>query len=249
MAKIYFNRPIIKHLEEVTVINFFFQKDGGDAIYVRDTRPDVYRDNSVVFGDIELYPHPTEPKAWNCDITEMLIPSYDVYGFYSGEGVDFEIVASKEPVFMIRQKETELSLATVGYMPQTKDEMTEVALGLFHIGTRIKYRRGGVAIVDELTRKGWVRRAGPDDHKFGIITVEEAFKEKLAKEEMLKDPVRAKEYFAEEEQKIRDAKNRKDIHPELANSLLQYKHDNNKDNVYYFLASDVKELVKKGIIL
>ncbi len=249
MPKIYFNRPVIKHLEDTTVINFFFQKDGGEAIYIRDTRKDVYRDNKVIFGDITLYPHPTEKKAWNCDITDMQIPSYDVYGFYTGEGVDFEIIAAAEPVFMIRQKETELALANVGYMPQTDDDVNEVALGLFHVGTRIKYRRDGVQIMDELTKKGWIRRMGPDDHKFGIITVEEAFQEKLAREEMLKDPVKAKEYLEEEKQKIRDAKNRKDIHPELADSLLRYKEGVGGNMTYYFLARDVKDMVKRGIIL
>lgn len=248
MPKIYFNRPIIKHLEETTVINFFFQKDGGEAIYIRDTRKDVYRNNKVVFGDITLYKHPQEPNAWNCDITEMQVPSYDVYGFYTGEGVDFEIVSAKQPVFMIRQKETELALATVGYMPQTADDVNEVALGLYHQGTQIRYRRDGVQIIDELTKKGWVRRAGPDDHKFGIITVEEAFQEKIKKEEMLKDPVKAKEFLEEEKERIRDAKRRHDIHPELADSLLRYKEDD-RDMTYYFLAKDVKDLVKQGIIL
>jgi DNA-binding transcriptional regulator YhcF (GntR family) len=249
MAKIYFNRPIIKHLEETTVINFFFQHDEGDAIYVRDTRPDIYRDNKVVFGDILLYEKKDEPGSWNCDIIPMETPSYDIYGFYTGEGVDFEITAPAQPVFMIRQQETKLSLATVGYMPQTTDEVNEVALGLFHLGTRIKYRRDGVQIIDELTKKGWIRRMGPDDHKFGIITVEEAFQEKLKREEMLKDPVKAKEFLDEEKQRIIDAKNRKDIPEELANSLIRYKEDNDPNMIYYFLASDVKELVKKGIIL
>jgi hypothetical protein len=250
MAKIYFNRPVIKHLEETTVINFFFQKDGGDAIYIRDTRKDTYRDNKVIFGDISLTRHPAEPGAWNCDITEMMVPSYDIFGFYTGEGVDFEIISSAQPVFMIRQKETELALANVGYMPQTSENVNEVAMGLFHLGTRIKYRRDGVQIVDELTKKGWVRLMGPDDHKFGIITIEEAFKEKLEREEMLKDPVKAKEKIEEDTQKIRDAINRKDIHPELGQSLLKYKEGIGGDDMtYYFLASDVKDLVKKGIIL
>ncbi len=250
MAKIYFNRPIIKHLEETTVINFFFQKDGGESIYVRDTRKDIYRDNKVVFGDISLSKHPTEPLAWNCDITEMLTPSYDIFGFYTGEGVDFEIIATAQPVFMIRQIETEMALANVGYMPQLDDEVTEVALGLFHLGTKIKYRRHGVQIVDELTKKGWVRRMGPDDHKFGIITIEEAFKEKLEREEKLKNPEYAKEVLEEEKQKIIDAKNRHDIHPELADSLLKYRDGIGGDDMtYYFLASDVKNLLKKGIIL
>ncbi len=249
MPKIYFNRPIIKHLEEPTVVNFFFQKGDKEAIYVRDTRKDIYRDNKVVFGDIELYQNPTDNTEWYCDIKEMKKNNYDVFGFYTGEGVDFEIESSDQPVFMIRQVDTELSLATVGYMPQG-GEVPEVAIGLFYTGTKIKDRRNGIQVIDKLTQNGWIRVQGPDDHRFGIITVEEAFKEKLKREEDLKNPIKAKEVLQEGLQRIRDAKNNHDIHPELADSLLRYKQDQSKSGmIYYFLAKDVKDLVNKGIIL
>lgn len=251
MAKIYFNRPIIKHLEEPTVLNFFWQKEGGESIYVRDTRKDTYRDNKIIFGDVSLHQDPLDEKEWYCDITEMKVMSYDVYGIYTGEGVDFEIMSTKEPIFVIRQTEIELALATVGYMPQG-GEVPEVALGMFHVGTEIKFRRNGVAVIDKLTSKGWVRLQGPNDHKFGIITVEEAFKEKLKKEEERLDPKKSTDRVQEEFQRIRDAKANHEIHPELANSLLAWKEAQSRkseDYTYYFLASDVKDLVSRGIIL
>jgi hypothetical protein len=255
MAKIYFNRPIIKHLEETTVINFFWQDEKlGESIYVRDTRKDIYRDNKVVFGDIELYEKKDEPKAWNCDIVDMRVPSYEVYGFYTGEGVNFEIIGPAEPVFVIHQQETKMSLATVGYMPQTKDEIPEATLGLFHVGTKIKYRRNGQQVVDELTKKGWVRIVGPSDYKFGIITVEDAFKEKLKREEDVKNPEKAKEFFREQKEKITKAVIDGNISSEFGGSLLSYmkdKTDNDDSFVtdYYFLADDVKKLIKLEIIL
>ncbi len=250
MAKIYFNRPIIKHLEEPTVLNFFFQKQGGESIYIRDTRTEIYRDNKVVFGDIALYRNQLDTSEWYCDIKEMVVQSYDTYGVYTGEGVDFEIMSPKEPIFMIRQTEIELSLATVGYMPQG-GEVPEVALGMFHIGTEVKFRRNGVAVIDKLTSRGWVRLQGPSDHRFGIITVEEAFRKKLKREADLRDPKKARDIAQEEFQQIRDAKTRHDIHPELADSLLEYKEKRGvKDDLtYYFLASDVKDLVSRNIIL
>ena len=257
MPKIYFNRPVIKHLEEPTVLNFFFQKQDkegnrlGEAIYIRDTRKNIYRNNTVLIGDIELYPKPDEPRAWNCDIVEMQPgkETYDVYGLYVGEGVDFEIIGPQEPVFRIAQQQTEMALATVGYMPQTKDEIELALLALCHLGTKVKFRRKGVQIVDELTNKGWIRRQGPDDHAFGIITVDEAFENKLKREEMLKDETKAKEYLEEQIQMIRDAKNRHDIPPELADNLLAYKTDKNPNMTHYFLAKDVKKLIDKGFIL
>ena len=248
MAKIYFNRPIIKHLEETTVINFFFQKDGGDSIYIRDLRPNTYRNNKVIFGEVDLYRQPLDEKAWNLDITPMKIMSNDMYGIYTGEGVDFEIRSDKQPIFVIRQKELELSLATVGYMPQG-GEVPEVALGMFHIGTEIRFRRNGIPAIDKLTKKGWKRIMGPDDYKFGIITVEDAFEEKLKREEDLKDPAKKKDMEEEGLQRIRDAKSHHDIHPELADNLISYKTDEKEDMTYYFLASDVKDLISQGIIL
>ena len=248
MAKIYFNRPIIKHLEETTVINFFLQKDkASDNILVRDTRKDVYRDNYVVFGDIDVYKNIAKKGEWYCDIVDMKVPDYTVFGFYVGEGVDFEVIASKDPVFLIRQKNTEMSLATVDYMPQGT-EVPEVALGLFHVGSKIKYKRNGVQVLDELTNKGWVRRQGPSDNQFGIITIEEAFQKKLKREEMMKDPKVRDEIVKESIQRIRDAKGKHDIGVEFADSLIDYKLGKNQ-GVTYFLASDMKNLKEKGIII
>ena len=252
MSKIYFNRPIIKHVEETTVINFFWQKDEREAIFIRDTRPDVYRDNYLIIGEVEeLYQNPFDKTEWYADIVEMKEENYSVFGFYTGEGIDFEIAAPGQPLFMIRQKETELSLSTVPYMHQG-GEVNEVTFGLFRLGTEIKFRRDGVQIIDKLMSDGWKRIVGPSDHSFGIITVEEAFQEKLRREEDMKNPTIAQEMLSETIERIHDAKRKHEIHPELADSLVRYKEPVPKGEdgiMFYFLARDIKDLHEKGIIL
>jgi len=250
MAKIYFNRPIMKNLPETTVVNYFFQKEGGDSLYIRDTRSDVYDDAKVVFGDIILYQVDGDPHTWNCDIIPMHRPNYDVLGFYVGEGTDFEVTATDEPIFKMRQKEIEMSMPNRADMPQRLDDVTEVTLGLFHPNTTIRYKMDGVEIVDTLTTKGWVRERGPEDDKFGIMSIKEAFDKKIALEEKLKNPSIKREKLLEEIEIIRDAMSRGDISYSFGTSLLSYKTDlleGRPPKLYYFLAKDVKDLVKKGI--
>lgn len=241
MAKIYFNNPIIKHLKETTILNFFSQEDG-QTIFVRDTRPDVYRDQKFVYGDLRFY---TKNNDYYIDIEPMKVMSGEVYGVYVGEGYDFEISCPTDPVFVVRQESTMIALGNLPDMHQG-GEINETALGMFHVGTTIEFKRDGVPIRDELTKKGWVRAVGPSDKDFGIITVEEAFVKKVKNQEEArkKEEDSAREYI----ERINSAKERGEINPILARDLVNARLDTDENNIYMFLASDIKELKRKKII-
>ncbi len=241
MAKIYFNNPIIKHLKEVTILNFFSQSDG-KTIFVRDTRPDIYRDQRFVYGDLSFY---IKNGDYYIDIEPMATMSGEVFGVYVGEGYDFEIKSEKEPIFIVRQESTNIALGMLPDMYQGA-EINETALGMFHVGTIITFKRDGIQIKDELTTKGWVRRSGPSDKDFGIITVEEAFAKKLENESkdkrVLEDS--AREYV----ERINRAKEKGEINPILARDLINAKTDDDETHLYMFLAEDIRELKRKKII-
>ena len=241
MAKIYFNNPIIKHLKEVTILNFFSQSDG-KTIFVRDTRPDIYRDQRFTYGDLDLY---VKNGDYYIDITPMKTMSGEVFGIYVAEGHDFEIKAEKDPIFIVRQESTAVALGMLPGMHQGA-EINETALGMFHVGTIITFKRDGVQIKDELTKGGWVRRQGPSDKDFGIITVEDAFKKKLEGDKKSARTIEdeAREYV----ERINLAKKNGEINPILAQDLINAKTDDNEDHIYMFLAEDIKELRRKKII-
>ncbi len=241
MAKIFFNNPIIKHLKETTILNFFSQSDG-KTIFVRDTREDIYRNQYFVYGDLTLY---TKKGDYYIDIDPMNIMSGEIFGVYIGEGYDFEIKTEKEPIFIVRQKSTLMALGMLPDMSQGS-EINETALGMFHVGTTITFKKDGQQVRDELTKKGWSRKIGPSDKDFGIITVEEAFVKKLERNSRneSENEKSAREYI----ERLELAKKNKELNSALADSLIKARTDTNEKNVYMFLASDIKELKRKKII-
>jgi len=241
MAKIYFNNPIIKHLKEVTILNFFSQSNG-KTIFVRDTRPDTYRNQNFAYGDITTY---MKNDDYYIDIDPMKVMSGEVFGVYVGEGYDFEIKAEKEPIFIVRQESTHVALGMLPDMHQGS-EINETALGMFHMNTTITFKRDGIQIIDKLTKKGWVRERGPSDKDFGIITVEEAFEKKIKKDTATVSDIEnaAREYVA----RINSAKDRGEVNPVLADELIRAKLDDDENHIYMFLAEDIKNLKRKKII-
>ena len=241
MAKIFFNNPIIKHLKEVTILNFFSQSDG-KTIFVRDTRPDIYRDQYYAYGDLSLY---TKNDDYYIDIDPMSVMSGDVFGVYIGEGYDFEIKAEKEPIFIVRQSSTQVALGMLPDMHQGA-EINETALGMFHPGTVIIFKRDGQQIKDELTSKGWVRRQGPSDKDFGIITVEDAFVKKLGKEALGENDQAEKDAIVIA--RLEEASRNGEMNSILAEQIIQSKKDKNPENLYLFFASDIADLKKRKIL-
>ena len=241
MSKIYFNNPIIKHLKETTILNFFSEKDG-KSIFIRDIRPDIYRDQLFVYGELSMY---SSLGDYYVDILPMKVMSGEVYGVYVGEGYDFEVSTEKEPVFIVRQKSTIMALGMMPGMHQGS-VINETALGMFHVGTTITFKRDGVQIKDELTKNGWMRRSGPSDKDFGIMTVEEAFVKKIAKSE--KEQTALATETLESIARIKKAKDNGEINPVLADELIASKTDTNEKNIYMFLASDIRDLKKRKIL-
>jgi len=242
MAKIYFNNPIIKHLEEVTILNFFVE-DSGKGIFIRDTRKDIYRDQRFVYGDINFY---TKDGNYYIDILPMnRLSSGGVFGVYVGEGYDFKVIANKEPIFIVRQDSTKFTLGMTPGLDQGIDAK-EVALGMFHVGTVISFKRDGQNIKDELTKNGWVRRSGPSDKDFGIITIEEAFENKLKEEKAENNKIDAES--KEKIERLERAKKNGEINQILADELIAAETDDNPENIYMFLAEDIKRLKKQKIL-
>jgi len=171
--------------------------------------------------------------------------SNEIFGVYIGEGYDFEIRAEKDPIFIVRQKSTNISLGMLPDMYQGA-EINETALGMFHVGTVITFKRDNIQIKDKLTHKGWTRIQGPSDKDFGIITVEEAFDKKLKEDQK---SFEAKEDAAREYvERINAAKAKGEINPILADDLIKARLDDDENNIYMFLAEDIKELKRKKII-
>jgi len=242
MAKIVFNDKIIKHLPEPTIINFFSEKGpNGRTIFVRDVRPDVYNDGrTFIFGDVQYY---EKDGDYYIDITPLSKMDNLVLGMYVSEGQSFGMTTDKTPIFVVAQKNTEMSL---GMTPAINkgDLFGETMIGMFHLGTIISYKKNGTLIKDELTKNGWKRILGPGDDRLGIITTADAFEATKAQKE--KEDKRLREHRGEIYSMVKEAYAAGEISPELAASMGSFLEG--KPSHYFFLASDLKLLKRKGIL-
>jgi hypothetical protein len=241
MAKIYFNDKIIKHLPETTILNFFVEPgENGSAIYIRDTRPEVYKKGrNFIIGDLSYH---KKDKNFYIDITPLSVMDGQILGVYVGDGVEFKSKSDKEPIFYVAQKNTEF---TLGMTPNIDKPSSGgiTMLGMYHLGTIISFKRDGIAFKDQLTPKGWKRIQGPDDRLLGIMTTAEAF-EKASKQKPSISSTRDRK--AEVLARAKEAAADGAIPKNLAADLEAYLTAD--DGVFFFLHSDFKKLKEKGII-
>ena len=245
MAKIFFNNSVVKELPEPTIIEFFSQSDG-KSIFLRDIRRETYKGRRFIVGDVRFY---IDGKGdYRIDIEPLRRFDATVYGVYSAQGTDFSITApnGKGPIFVARQKGTVLSLGTRPDLQAVPLDSDENAIGMFHVGTVISYKRDGVPIKDELRKTGWVRIAGPSDVAFGIMTVEEAIgkKEERAKKNAAKKADEDAEFIA----RIEAAKASGDINPVLADELIAARRNTDPNHIFMFRAQEIKDLKRRNLI-
>jgi len=239
MAKIFFNDKIVKTEKEATILNWFSEKDGA-TIFLRDTRVDTYIGRSFVYGDIDPYKMDGD---YYVDIVEQKTLDGTIAGVYISEGTDFEIVTlqGREPLFLVRQKATAMSL---GMRPSMFKGLLvdEVAMGLFFEGTTISYKREGVNIKDTLTKNGWERNAGPKDSQLNILTTGEAYANKL------KEDKNSQKAESDKLEKLKESLSRKDVNKRAIRAIIAAKEDENHANTHILLLEDVQKLIEQKIL-
>jgi len=239
MAKIFFNDKAVKTEEETTILNWFTQEDGA-TIFLRDTRKDTYIGRDFIYGDIDPYKMGND---YYVDILEQTALDGTIAGIYVSEGSNFEIVTleGREPLFLVRQEATKMAL---GMRPAMNKGIVvdEVAMGLFYEGTTISYQRDGMNIKDTLTRSGWKRISGPKDIDLGIVTTEEAYKEKIKRDKKMISNE------ADRLASLKDALGRKDVNSHAIKAIIAAKEDKNSKNTHILLLDDIKELVEQKIL-
>ena len=246
MYKIFFNQGVIKPLKDISVLNFFTEKDTKKSIYVRDTTEDIYVDGRyLIEGGVNFY---TIGEDYYVDITKSrgIDLMSGVYGIYMGEGKNFEIKASKQPIFTVSHEKNEFNASSNYYMQGLSAE--ESMLGMFLEGTEITYRRMGHDIKDVLGSDGWKRVYGPPDDKLGIISIADAHKNFVSENKELSENGTTKKR-QEELYRMREALKSGEGNPEVIKSLISAYEDTNENNVYCFLANDMKELKNKKILI
>lgn len=236
MSKVYFNDSIVKTEKETTILNWFCEKSGA-MIFIRDTRIDTYTGKSFIYCDVDTY---MVNKDYYIDFKDQSKMDGEVFGFYISEGSDFEISTpgGLEPIFVIMQEKTEV---TMGMMPMINKGITpdKVAMGMFLVGTTIRFKMDGISIIDELTRDGWKRVSGPSNDRLGVLTTSDSIsKAEDVKEKERKQKIESLEY----------AVGKKEFDQEVIQALLKAKKDTDPRNVHIFLADDIKKLKKQGVL-
>lgn len=239
MAKIFFNDKVVKTLPEPTILNWFSQEDG-TTIFLRDTRSDTYVGRGFIYGDLVPY---KKDGDYYVDIVEQKQLDGAIAGVYISEGSDFEIrtTQGREPLFLVRQKATAMALGMRPLMNKGID-VKEVALGLFFEGSEISYNRDGVNITDRLTQRGWERISGATDSQLGIITTEDAYRNKLENDKAFEES-REKKI-----EKLRQSLDVPGVNKAVVQALIKAKLDRDPRNTHIFLLSDMKKLKEQKII-
>lgn len=239
MSKIFFNDRAVKTLPETTILNWFTQSDG-KTIFIRDTRGDIYKGRDFIYAEIDTYSMSGDMYV---DFLPQKIMDGTIMGLFIAEGSDFQIetLNGREPVFVVRQKATAMSL---GMRPMMNKGIlvTEVAMGMFFEGTTISYSRDGETIKDKLTKKGWERIGGASDLDLSILSTEDVFNRKNTLESELM--IRKKDKLAE----LKEALSIPGVNTAALKSIIASKEDTNINNTHFILLSDIKELVSKKIL-
>jgi hypothetical protein len=239
MAKIFFNDKAVKTESDITILNWFTQKDG-TTIFLRDTRKDTYVGRDFIYGEIDPY---RMDGDYYVDILEQKIVDSTIAGVFITEGSDFEIITiqGREPLFVVRQEATVMALGMRPMMDKGID-VKEVTMGLFFEGTIISYNRDGVNIKDELTEQGWKRTSGPKDLELGVISTADAYETKL--KEQQKDIGRE----AKKLQSLKESLLIPGINTAAVKAIIAAKEDKDSKNTHIFLLEDIKTLVEQGIL-
>lgn len=243
---IFFNQEVIKPLKDIVVLNFFIEKTTGKTVYIRDTRQIVYPGGAKKLnGGVDFY---TRNGDYYIDIIEGrgIEVNGSYFGVFIGEGFSFNIKSGKEPIFTVAQKDTGVAAASNIFKQDM--EVKEMMLGMFYEDTEITYKRSGYDIKDKIISTGWKRVYGPPDEKLGIISASDAQKRFLAEEAEV-DSMGTSKKREEEKYRIKQALEAKEIPEELGKSILALYGDMDDTHTHLFLASDIKDLKSKQILL
>ena len=242
MATIFFNTPILKHVSDVTILNFF-SEDNGRTIFIRDTRKDVYSNEHKIYADAEFY---EDGGDYYIDIVPLREFNGVILGFFVAEGFDFEIKTPSDPVFVVKQDTTETSLSSIPWL-QNKS-ITQMMMGMFPLGTTINFKIDGQPIKEELTKNGWVRVNGPKDRDLGIITIDEAFEKKKKLDKVMEEDFSGKrneDLIA----RLTEAGKKGVIPDHLAKSRIKVLNNKEGDNeLFMFLTSEIALLRKHNLL-
>jgi len=242
MATIYFNQPILKHISDITILNFFME-DSGKSVLVRDTRQDIYSGVYKAHADIKFY---EKNGDYFIDLEDMSTYDGQMYGVFIGEGFDFEIRTDADPIFVVKQDKTDTSLASLPWL-QNKSVL-QMMLGMFTMGTTISFKVEGQPIVETLTKLGWVRTNGPKDKDLGIITIDEAFENKKELEASL-EHAGITDAELDLIARLEDAIKRKLVPRALAESRIRLIRSREvEDAIFMYLTTEV-ELLKQHNLL
>ena len=242
---IFFNQPILKHISDTTILNFFTE-ESGRSIFVRDTRKETYSGIYKIHADVKFY---KKDGNFYIDLSDMTSYDGQTMGVFIGEGFDFEIKTTSEPLFVVKQDKTSMSLAELPWL-QNKS-VNQATLGMFTLGTTISFKVEGQPIKEELTKSGWNRTDGPKDKDLGIITIDEAFENKKKLDSVVSE-IGISDSNLDLIERLNDAAKRENIPSHLAKSRIRMikSKDNRdgKDGLFLFLKTEVELLRQYNLL-
>jgi len=242
MYTIHFNETIIKPTEDVTVINYFYAKDTGVFIKIRDTRKVKYPEGlTKITSKIDFY---KKDNGYYIDISDYSNTNIEeTCGIFISEGVDFDIQSMRDPIFKVSFPSIESSQSSNVFLQDQTP--TSVMLGMFFKGTKIIYKEDNIAFVKQLTDKGWETIKGPKNYNNGKKTLLEAIKDR---EELNSNSIKADRHNNDVIEKLKEAKERGLGKNNSVENLLLSKTIEDPSKLFIFTIDEIKDLQKQKII-
>ena len=234
MAILYSNIPLTKETKAETILELISAE--GSIFSIIDKTTEVYKNKTKLIRNFEFVKKPM--NEYQVQLIPNLVSDNVVLGLYIAEGFDFDISTKSDPVFQVIKNNVDVSLKS---FYSKKAGVSKITVGLYPIGTVIRYKINGVPYKDVLTKNGWSTR-----NKFTSVSD-------------VAENAKAEEFLTEENKKINELIQKAEelaAAGEISKDLLdRYKKFNNvfdekiedRHIIVGLTAQEIESLKKKGL--
>jgi len=148
MGIIFSNMPLTKETSEKTILQMFINKEA--TLTIRDYTTLIYFNKNKLRREFEFVLN--NQREYEIKLMPVINDSGMILGLHFAEGHDVRVEAKKEPVFT--QKQSNLDIDLKGFL-NPSNKVSSAVVGVYHLGSKIYYKKNGVPYCDELTKKGW----------------------------------------------------------------------------------------------
>jgi len=229
MGIIFSNMPLTKETSEKTILQMFINKEA--TLTIRDYTTLIYFNKNKLYREFEFVLN--NQREYEIKLMPVVNNSGTILGLHFAEGHNVRVKAKKEPVFA--QKQSNLDIDLKGFLDPA-NKMTSSVVGIYHLGSKVYYKKDGVPYCDELTKNGW--KISVDNNSNGIESVSDVA-EKVKQKKALS--------FSEKKELAQHLLDKKEITEDLYRRYMVHIGEKSKLDINFVTIEEIKLLKEKGL--